>query len=67
MPDELAEWFLQDEEFQLVFDKLKPDKKRTLLYLVGKIKSTDIRITKSTKFINYLKSIYRNGKLDFNE
>ncbi len=67
MSDELAEWPLQDEECQLVFDKLKPDKKRTLLYLVGKIKSTDIRITKSNKFINYLKSIYRNGKLDFNE
>jgi hypothetical protein len=65
MPEELAELLLQDEEGQLVFDKLTPGKKRTLIYLVGKVKSSDIRITKSIKIINYLKSV--NGKLDFKE
>lgn len=65
MPEEMQELLYQDEEGSRVFEKLTPGKKRTLLHLIGKIKSSDIRITKSIKIINYLKSV--NGNLDFKE
>ena len=65
MPEEMQELLYQDEEGSRVFELLTPGKKRTLLHLIGKIKSSDIRITKSIKIINYLKSV--NGKLDFKE
>lgn len=65
VPEEMQELLIQDEEGKAVFEKLTPGKKRTLLHLVGKVKSSDIRIDKSIKIINYLKSV--DGKLDFKE
>ena len=65
MPKELEELFIQDEEAKLVFHKLTPGKQRSLLYLVGKIKSQNKRIEKSIIMTNYLKRV--KGALDFKE
>lgn len=53
----------EDIEFKQYFMKLTPGKQRNLLYLVSKIKSSDIKIEKSVIIAEHLKA--NNGKLDF--
>ena len=65
MPEELQELLLQDEEGNAIFHALTLGKQRTLLHIVGKYKSSDVRLTKAIIILNYLKSV--NGKLDFKE
>ncbi|PCJ63882.1 MAG: hypothetical protein COA58_14725 [Bacteroidetes bacterium] len=65
LPDELkAAWEL-DEEGHRVFHNLTPGKQRTLIHILGKPKSSEIRVTKALAVLEYLKSV--NGKLDFKE
>lgn len=65
MPLELQEIFDQDSEVQTVFHKLTPGKQRSLLYIIGKVKTESKRIEKAIIMTNYLKRV--NGKLDFKE
>lgn len=65
LPVEMEELLAQDKEGSYYFHKLTPGKQRTLLHIVSKPKSEQIRIRKSVVILGYLKSV--NGKLDFKE
>lgn len=65
LPEELNElWTIDDEGFKY-FHKLTPGKQRTLIYIIGKPKSSVIRLNKAIAINEYLKSV--RGKLDFKE
>lgn len=63
LPEEMEALLDQDPEFDDFFHTLTPGKQRTLLYVVGKPKSSQTRINKAIVICNHLKS--RKGKLDF--
>ena len=65
LPEEMEVLFEQDEEADRLFHDLTSGKQRTLLYTVGKPKSTEVRLKKALVIIEYLKSV--NGQLDFKE
>lgn len=65
LPEEFDELLQQDEEGATHFENLTPGKKRSLLYLVSKLKSADKRIEKSVVILEYLKR--NQGKLDFRQ
>ena len=65
VPEELVELWNQDEEGNTVFHTLTPGKQRSLIHLIAKPKSSDIRISKALTILNYLKKT--GGKLDFKE
>lgn len=65
VPEEMRELLFQDIEGEAAFQKLTPGKKRSLLYMVGKLKSPDKRLEKSIIILDYLKMT--GGKLDFKE
>jgi hypothetical protein len=64
-PDELAEVLEQDKPGKDYFFKLTPGKQRNILYAVGQVKSSDLRIQRAMIMINHLKS--NKGKLDFRQ
>ena len=64
-PKEMEELLLQDEDGNKVFHRLTPGKQRSLLHIIAKPKSENIRIKKAVAILEYLKSV--NGKLDFKE
>lgn len=63
MPEEMAEVLAQDEEANRLFQALTPGKIRTLLYIVGHVKSTDARIERAFAIIEHLKT--QGGKIDY--
>lgn len=63
MPEEMKELLLVDEEGDAFFHQLTAGKQRSLLIIIGKIKSTDIRIKKSVIILDHLKT--NKGNLDF--
>jgi len=63
MPEELAEVLAQDEAGNRMFHALTPGKLRTLLYIVGHVKSTDARISRALIIVDHLKS--NGGKIDY--
>ena len=63
LPEEMKELLLIDEEGSAFFHKLTPGKQRSLLHLIGKPKSSDIRLKKAVVVLEHLKT--NNGKLDF--
>jgi len=65
LPAEMEELLLMDEEGSEVFHKLTPGKQRSLLFIIGKPKSTETRLKKAVVIIDYLK--LTGGKLDFKE
>ncbi|MEM6879203.1 MAG: YdeI/OmpD-associated family protein [Bacteroidota bacterium] len=65
LPEEMAVLLEQDPEADRVFHTLTLGKQRSLLYLIGKPKTSDTRLTKALGVVEYLKST--NGKLDFKE
>lgn len=65
MPEEFEEILYQDPEGDKIFHSLTPGKQRTLIHLVGKIKSSQIRINKALTIIDYLKEV--SGNLDYKE
>jgi len=65
LPEEMEELLLMDEEGSEVFHKLTPGKQRSLLFLVGKPKTSETRLKKAVVIIDYLKMT--GGKLDFKE
>lgn len=65
LPEELEELFYQDPEGSDVFHTLTPGKQRSLLFLVGKPKSSKTRLKKALTIIEYLKDT--GGQLDYKE
>jgi len=65
LPEEMEELFYQDPEGNEVFHKLTPGKQRSLLYMVGKPKSSNTRLKKALTIIEYLK--HTGGKIDYKE
>jgi len=65
MPEEFEETLYQDPEGDKIFHSLTPGKQRTLIHMVGKIKSSQIRINKALTIIDYLKEV--SGNLDYKE
>lgn len=65
LPEEMEELLLLDEEGSAVFHQLTPGKQRSLLFIIGKPKSSDIRLKKAVVVLDYLK--LTGGKLDFKE
>jgi hypothetical protein len=65
VPDFFEELCYQDPEGDAVFHDLTPGKQRSLLHLIGKLKSEEKQLEKALIIFDYLKSV--NGKLDFKE
>ncbi len=55
MPEELAEWLLQDDEGKRRFDLLTPGKKRYIIYYLGMIKNKQLRLDRTMLIIENLK------------
>jgi len=65
LPEEMEELLLQDIEGADYFHALTKGKQRSLLYMVAKPKSVDIRLRKALVILDYLKTT--KGKLDFQQ
>ena len=65
MPEEFQELLYQDVEGNELFHALTPGKQRSLLHIIGTVKSPDIRIRKGLIMLNHLRS--NKGKLDFRQ
>ena len=65
VPEELISAWEIDEHAYTIFKNLTPGKQRSLIHVIGKPKSSEIRIKKALVMLEYLKSV--NGKLDFKE
>lgn len=63
MPEELAELLMQDEEGNRLLHALTPGKIRTLLYIVGQPKSSDLRLQRALTVVDHLK--LHAGKIDY--
>lgn len=61
LPIEMEELLRQDPEGDLYFHQLTLGKQRSLLYMIGKPKSSEIRLRKAILVIEYLKT--SGGKL----
>lgn len=56
MPEELAEVLDSDPEAKSIFDGLTPGNRRSLIYLVGLVKSADKKIERALKIATQIKS-----------
>lgn len=63
MPEEMDELLKIDDEANKLFHALTKGKQRSLLYIIGKPKSSQLRINKAIVITDHLKRM--NGKLDF--
>ena len=63
VPQSFAMLLEQDDEGSKYFDKLTPGKKRSLIYLVGKVKNIDSQLNKGLAILDHLK--LEQGNLDF--
>jgi uncharacterized protein YdeI (YjbR/CyaY-like superfamily) len=58
----LRECLWQDPEGEAVFESLTPGKKRSLIYVVSKVKSTNLRMRKAIVIVTHLA---KYGSLDY--
>lgn len=65
LPDEFKELLIQDISGSDLFHALTPGKQRTLLYIIGKPKSADLRIRNGIAVLQHLK--HNNGKIDYKQ
>ena len=65
MPEELAELLAQDEAGNQQFHALSPGKIRTLLYIAGQPKSTELRLHRALVIVDHLKK--NLGKIDYKQ
>jgi hypothetical protein len=63
LSEEMQEVFFSDPEGSELFHQLTPGKQRTLIHVVNKYKSSQLRIEKSFVILDHLKN--RKGVLDF--
>ena len=64
-PDELTEILAQDKEGNALFHKLTPGKQLNLIYGVGQVKNSDLRIQRALVMIEHLKK--NGGKINFRQ
>lgn len=64
-PEEMEELLNQDEEGNKWFHSLTPGKQRSLLYVIAKPKSSEIRLRKALTILEYIKAT--QGNIDFSE
>lgn len=65
MPPELAELLAQDDEGDQLFHALTPGKIRTLLYIVGQPKNSEVRLHRALAVVEHLKQ--HHGKIDYKQ
>ena len=65
MSEEFEAVILGDSTVFSIFDQLTPGKKRNLIHLVNKIKSSEIRINRSMAIAAHLQE--SKGKIDFKQ
>jgi hypothetical protein len=65
VPEELQTAWQLDLDAKGLFDQLSMGKQRSLIHIVGKLKSSEKRIEKALIILEYLKSV--NGQLDYKE
>ncbi len=65
VPEEFKVLLEQDYEGDKLFHALTMGKQRSLLHIVGKFKTSEVRLNKSIIIINYLKDT--GGNLDYKE
>lgn len=65
VPPEMEELLIQDVDGERLFHALTMGKQRSLMHIIGKPKSSDVRLRKALMTLDYLKSV--NGKLEFRE
>jgi hypothetical protein len=65
LPEEMKELINQDDQVNQVFHSLSEGKQRSLLYVIGKPKTSKTRLKKAVLIARYLVSM--NGNLDFRE
>ena len=65
LPEELEELFHQDPEGKKIFHALTRGKQRTLLYIVGKAKTPEKRVTHAIIVVNHLKA--NHGKINYRQ
>ena len=65
VPEVFEELLFQDPEGEELFNSLTPGKIRTLLYVIDKPKSEQLKLVKGLVILDYLKE--SKGKLDFKE
>ncbi len=65
LPEEFQVLMDQDEEGNAYFKALTPGKKRSLVYLVTKVKNSESRMKKSLAIMHHLR--LSKGKLDFKQ
>ncbi len=63
IPEVFSELLYQDPEAAAYFEKLSDGKKRSLIYIVDKPKSSEIKLRKAIVILNHLR--LNSGKLDF--
>ena len=61
--EEMEEVLYSDPDGTVLFNKLTPGKQRTLIHIVNKIKSTNLKIERSFVIIEHIKKL--NGNLDY--
>lgn len=64
-PEEMEELMNQDKEVNQIFHSLSAGKQRSLLYVIGKPKTSETRLKKAILVARYLVSM--NGNFDFRE
>ena len=65
MPEELDELLKQDETGNRLFHALTPGKLRTLLYIAGQPKTSDVRLRRAIAIVEHLKS--NDGKINYRQ
>lgn len=65
LSEEMEEVFFSDPEGSDLFHQLTPGKQRSLIHIINKFKSSQLRIEKSFVILEHLKT--RKGVLDFKE
>jgi translation elongation factor EF-1beta len=64
-PAELEEVLEQDKQGKEYFFKLTPGKQRNIIYGVGQVKNSDLRIQRAMIMINHIKA--NKGKINFKQ
>jgi len=64
-PEELKELLDQDKQGNRLFHELSPGKQRNLIYIVGQVKNTDLRIHRAMVILDHLK--HNGGKINFRQ
>jgi hypothetical protein len=65
MPEELEELLKQDEDGNRLFHALTPGKLRTLLYIAGQPKNSDVRLHRALVIVEHLKK--NGGKINYRQ